>query len=127
MFSKQHSSAEATTVNYWLGLNKIAEERWGAEGGKDDPLVRAGTEASAEPESDGWAIMTSGGGNRDMAYATDAARGKVLHLTTDSTNPPSGTPQIDGNFEFNLTGATRTSRVCRPGSQPATRAGFIIR
>jgi RHS repeat-associated protein len=96
---KRTQGSEKTT-NYWLGLNKIAEERWGDEAGADDPVFRPSAEAhgdnldnepSAEPETDGWGFYQDTG-NGDAEYKTDSERGRVLHLsTTDSGD-------LDGKF-----------------------------
>jgi hypothetical protein len=40
--TKGTGGSELTTINYWLGLNKIAEERWGGEVGKSYQVFRPG-------------------------------------------------------------------------------------
>ncbi|MCE5228634.1 hypothetical protein LLG95_03450 [bacterium] len=70
--------------NYWLGLNKIAEERIVDD--TDTVIHRADSEAASTPTGNGWGIYSPNGGET-LEYTTDAARGKVLHVAgTTSAN-----------------------------------------
>ena len=55
--TKEPASTNLRTVNYWLGLNKIAEERWDTEAGNDDPIDRPDNEATSNPSDAGWDIV----------------------------------------------------------------------
>lgn len=101
---KRTSSSGGTTVNYWLGLNKIAEEKW--EGSSDDNGVfRPDDEIYATPQEAGWYIFRSAAGGGSMDYVTDSSRGKVLHLNSGSAAANSGVFMIGDSDSNDLKGS----------------------
>ena len=48
------------TASYWLGLNKIAEERWGTESGKSLAAYRPDPETGTSAPGNGWYIYFGG-------------------------------------------------------------------
>ena len=81
------TACEEVTVNYWLGLSKLTEERWGDEAGRDGVIFRPDEELHATPESAGWGpVSWQQQPNAAIAYTTDTLRGKVTRIwTTDQT------------------------------------------
>ena len=85
--------ATQITANYWLGLNKLAEERWiDSNGGKT--VFSPDSESAADPAGNGWIIFRSVNGGT-LEYVNDAvtaepARGRVLHFGSGSAAALSG-------------------------------------
>jgi len=82
------TAGEEVTVNYWLGLSKLAEEHWGDEAGRDGVIFRPDEELHATPEQAGWgAVSWQSQPNAAIAYTTDTLRGKVTRIwATDQTS-----------------------------------------
>jgi RHS repeat-associated protein len=80
------SGVDTTTVNYWVGLNRVAEEEWAPDsatyGGRALAVARPDEETAATPAAAGW--MRWSNENGAMTYETDAERGKVLKLTDEN-------------------------------------------
>ena len=74
--AKGTGSTAETRVYYWLGLNKIAEEVWGAEATGTSTVSRPDNEASTSPSTNGWAVAGGQGGSI-MSYTWDTDRGQV--------------------------------------------------
>ncbi|MRR30368.1 RHS repeat protein, partial [bacterium] len=74
----RRTKANETTVNYWLGLNKIAEERWSTESGKSLEIFRPDIEESANPAMNGWGVLN--GGSETLECINDSSRGWITHM-----------------------------------------------
>ena len=80
------STDNETTVKYWLGLNMIAEEKWGTtSSGAAMTVLRPDSEANSDPKANGWYAWKALG-TEQMQYVTDpeGTRGNVLHLSTNT-------------------------------------------
>ncbi len=74
--AKASAAGTSTTLNYWLGLNKLAEERIVDDG--STAVVRPDSEASY-PEANGWGFYDIGW-DFTLQYDEDSVRGQVLTL-----------------------------------------------
>ena len=77
------AAQEDTRITYWVGLNKIAEERWGIDDVNPNFSARPLLDKTvAEPDSgavDGWGTFED---PDTLRWAEDPVRGQVLHMTT---------------------------------------------
>ncbi len=78
--AKASAAGTSTTLNYWLGLNKLAEERIVDDG--STAVVRPDSESSVNPDVNGWAFYDTVFGWWE--YDTDAVRGNVLAVHAEN-------------------------------------------